>query len=139
MTIIAFDFGTKSIGAAIGESITRVPRPLCAFKAQDGIPNWAEIEKVIKEWQPAKLIVGLPLNNDGTEQELTFRAKKFANRLHGRFGLPVVLQDERLTTIEAKATLFEHGGYRSLSKKNIDAMAATIILTSWFEENALSL
>lgn len=132
-TVIAFDFGTKNIGAAIGESITRSPRPLCAFKAKDGIPNWNQIEKIIKDWQPQQLIVGLPLNIDGTEQPLTQRAKKFANRLHGRFGLPVILHDERLTTVEAKAYLFEQGGYRSLSKDKIDSTAATIILASWFE------
>ena len=102
-TVLAFDFGTYSIGCAIGQSITGTAQGLPAFKAQDGIPDWAQNEKVIQEWQPDILVVGLPLNMDGTEQSLTQRAKKFANRLNGRFNLPVELQDERLTTVEAKA------------------------------------
>ena len=93
ITVLAFDFGTKSIGCAVGQSITGTAQSLPAFKAQDGIPNWDDIGKTIKEWQPARIVVGLPLNMDGTEQELTLRAKKFANRLHGRFNLPVELQD----------------------------------------------
>ena len=88
ITVIAFDFGTKSIGCAVGQSITGTAQSLPAFKAQDGIPNWEAIEKCIQDWQPERLVVGLPLNMDGTEQPLTLRAKKFANRLHGRFNLP---------------------------------------------------
>lgn len=132
-TVIAFDFGTYSIGAAIGQDITRTARPLCAFKARDGKPNWKEIEKILLEWQPDYLVVGLPLNMDGTEQELTQRAKKFANRLHGRFGFQVQLQDERLSTVEAKAQLFEKGGFQALKKGKIDAGSAVIILESWFD------
>lgn len=132
-TVIAFDFGTRSIGAAIGQDITRTARPLCAFKAKDGSPNWQDIEQKLKEWRPDYLVVGLPLNMDGTEQELTLRAKKFANRLHGRFGYQVNLQDERLSTVEAKAHLFESGGYRALNKSNVDAGSAVIILESWFD------
>ncbi|MBC9131024.1 Holliday junction resolvase RuvX [Frischella sp. Ac48] len=132
-TVIAFDFGTYSIGAAIGQDITRTARPLCAFKARDGKPNWQEIEKILLEWQPDYLVVGLPLNMDGTEQELTQRAKKFANRLHGRFGFQVQLQDERLSTVEAKAQLFEKGGFQALKKGKIDAGSAVIILESWFD------
>lgn len=133
-TIIAFDFGTRSIGAAIGQAVTKTAQPLCAFKARDGQPNWQEIEKVLNEWQPDYLVVGLPLNMDGTEQELTLRAKKFANRLHGRFGYSVHLQDERLSTVEAKSYLFSSGGYRALSKGKIDASSAVIILESWFNK-----
>lgn len=132
-TVIAFDFGTYSIGAAIGQDITRTARPLCAFKARDGKPNWQEIEKILLEWQPDYLVVGLPLNMDGTEQELTQRAKKFANRLHGRFGFQVQLQDERLSTVEAKAQLFKKGGFQALKKGKIDAGSAVIILESWFD------
>ncbi|VEI44850.1 Holliday junction resolvase-like protein [Actinobacillus equuli] len=115
-TILAFDFGTYSIGCAVGQNITGTAQGLPSFKAQDGIPNWDQIEKVIKEWQPERLVVGLPLNMDGSEQPLTQRAKKFANRLNGRFNLPVELQDERLTTVSAKAEIFERGGYKALKK-----------------------
>ncbi len=133
-TILAFDFGTKSIGSAIGQEITGTASPLKAFKANDGIPNWDEIEKVIKEWQPQLIVVGLPTDVRGKELEtITPRAKKFANRLHGRFGLPVELHDERLSTAEARAELFEHGGYKALKKGNIDCQSAVVILESWFE------
>lgn len=100
-TVMAFDYGTKSIGSAIGQEITGTASPLKAFKANDGIPNWDEIEKQIKEWQPNLLIVGLPTDLHGKDLDtITPRAKKFAQRLHGRFGLPVELHDERLSTTE---------------------------------------
>ncbi|MDH2926131.1 Holliday junction resolvase RuvX [Lonepinella koalarum] len=133
ITVLAFDFGTKSIGCAVGQSITGTAQALTAFKAQDGIPNWDAIEKLLKEWQPDRLVVGLPLNMDGTEQALTLRAKKFANRLHGRFGLPVELQDERLTTVDARAEIFQRGGFRALDKGKVDGISACLILESWFE------
>lgn len=132
-TFIAFDFGMKSIGCAVGQSITGTAQVLPAFKAQDGIPNWEAIGKVIHEWKPDLLIVGLPLNMDGTEQPLTQRVKKFANRLHGRFGFPVTLHDERLTTVEARAEIFARGGFKALKKDKIDSISACLILESWFE------
>lgn len=135
-TLLGFDFGTKSIGIAIGQQLTGTARPLTAIKAQDGIPDWSKIEKLLKEWQPDLVVVGLPLNMDGTEQPLTARARKFANRLHGRFGVAVELQDERLSTVEARADLFEHGGYKALSKGNVDSGSAVIILESWFDHHA---
>ena len=133
ITAIAFDFGTRSIGCAIGQSITGTAQALPAFKAQDGIPNWESIGKCLQEWQPDIAIVGLPLNMDGSEQELTHRARKFANRLQGRFGIKVELQDERLTTTEAKAEIFQRGGYKALNKGNIDGISACLILESWCE------
>ncbi|WP_063654132.1 Holliday junction resolvase RuvX [Candidatus Arsenophonus triatominarum] len=135
-TIIAFDFGTLSIGIAIGQEITATARPLTAIKAKDGKPNWLDIKKIIQEWQPELAIVGLPLNMDGTEQPISNQARKFANRLHGRFGIQVTLHDERLTTIEARAQLFNQGGYRALNKSKIDSISAVIILESWFEQHA---
>ena len=133
-TIMAFDFGTKSIGSAIGREITGTASPLKAFKAQDGTPNWDDIEKQIKEWQPDLIVVGLPTDLHGKELEtITPKAKKFANRLHGRFGNQVELHDERLSTAEARADLFEFGGYKALSKGNIDCQSAVVILESWFE------
>ncbi|ABE55952.1 Holliday junction resolvase YqgF [Shewanella denitrificans OS217] len=132
-TVLGFDYGTKSIGVAVGQSITASASPLLALKAQDGIPNWDEIEKLIKEWQPDLVVVGLPLNMDGTEQDITQRAKKFANRISGRFGVKVLTQDERLTTADAKARLFELGGYKALTKGQVDAVSAVLIIESYFE------
>lgn len=133
ITAIAFDFGTKSIGCAVGQSITGTAQALPAFAAQDGMPNWDLIEKCLRDWQPNVLVVGLPLNMDGSEQPLTQRARKFANRLSGRFGLPVELQDERLTTTQARAEIFQRGGYRALKKGKVDGISACLILESWFE------
>ena len=133
ITALAFDFGTKSIGCAVGQSITGTAQALAAFKAQDGIPNWDAIEKCLKEWKPDIVVVGLPLNMDGTEQELTLRARKFANRLQGRFGVNVQLQDERLTTTEARSEIFDRGGFRALKKGKVDGISACLILESWFE------
>ncbi|WP_067660891.1 Holliday junction resolvase RuvX [Ferrimonas marina] len=132
-TIMGFDFGTKSIGVAVGNSITGTAKPLVGIKAQDGIPNWDQVEKLIREWQPDKLVVGLPLNMDGTEQHVTRAARKFANRLFGRYGIETLTQDERLTTTDAKARLFEQGGYRALSKGAVDAQSAAVIVESYFE------
>ncbi|PVZ83369.1 Holliday junction resolvase RuvX [Serratia sp. S1B] len=134
-TIIAFDFGTKSIGAAIGQEITGTARALPAFKAQDGVPEWQKIERLLQEWQPDLVVVGLPLNMDGTEQPLTERARKFANRLHGRFGVQVILHDERLSTVEARSHLFDRGGFRALDKGSVDSASAVVILESWFEQH----
>ena len=88
-TLLAFDFGSKSIGVGSASGITGTARPLPAIKAQDGTPDWNLIERLLKEWQPDEIIVGLPLNMDGTEQPLTARARKFANRIRGRFGVEV--------------------------------------------------
>ena len=133
ITALAFDFGTKSIGCAVGQSITGTAQALPAFKAQDGIPNWDAIEKCLKEWKPDVVVVGLPLNMDGTEQELTLRARKFANRLQGRFCVNVQLQDERLTTTEARSEIFDRGGFLALKKGKVDGISACLILESWFE------
>lgn len=131
---MAFDFGTKSIGSAIGQEVTGTASPLKAFKANDGIPNWDDIEKQIKEWQPHLIVVGLPMDLQGKNLEtITQRAKKFANRLHGRFGIAVELHDERLSTTEARSELFAMGGYKALTKGNVDCQSAVVILESWFE------
>ncbi|AIR85068.1 Holliday junction resolvase [Pantoea sp. BL1] len=132
-TLLGFDFGTKSIGVAVGQQLTGTARALTALKAQDGTPDWKLIEKLLKEWQPDYVVVGLPLNMDGTEQPLTERARKFANRIHGRFGVRVELQDERLSTVEARADLFERGGFRALQKGQVDSQSAVIILEDWFD------
>jgi putative holliday junction resolvase len=131
-TVMGFDFGTKSIGIAIGQELTGSATSLKAVKAQDGIPNWEHIALQVNEWQPDLMVVGLPLNMDGTPQEVTFKAKKFANRLHNHYGIPVHTQDERLTTADAKARLFASGGYKNLGKGNVDNMSAVIILESFF-------
>lgn len=132
-TVVAFDYGLKSIGVAVGQSLTGTASPLKALKAQDGIPNWEQIAALFQEWKPDYVVVGLPLNMDGTEQPFTARVHKFVNRLHGRFGVQVKTQDERLTTVESRSQLFAEGGFRKLSKDAIDSQSAKLILESWFE------
>ncbi|MBA6289467.1 MULTISPECIES: Holliday junction resolvase RuvX [unclassified Colwellia] len=132
-TILGFDFGKKYIGVAVGQEITGLASPLGSVKARDGIPDWDKMTKFMQEWQPDFVVVGLPLNMDGSEQPLTHDAKKFGNRVSGRFGVKVEFQDERLTTATAKEALFAEGGYRNLKKDNIDAASAKLIIESYFE------
>ncbi|CUA87936.1 Holliday junction resolvase RuvX [Pseudidiomarina woesei] len=133
--IIGFDFGTHSIGVAVGQSLTGTASPLPALKAKDGQPNWDLVAKLFAEWQPDTVVVGLPLNMDGTEQPLTNLARKFANRLHGRFGVQVILQDERLTTVAAKEDLFSRGGYKQLQKGKVDSAAAQLIVEDYLSQS----
>ncbi len=105
--VLAFDYGLKSIGVAVGQQLTGSASTLKALKAVDGIPDWGQIEKLLAEWQPGLLVVGLPLNMDGTEQPFTARVHKFVNRLHRRFGIKVVTHDESASPLsDARADLF---------------------------------
>ncbi len=132
-TVLGFDFGKKYIGVAVGQEITGSATPLGSIKAKDGIPNQQQLIQYFNEWKPDLIVVGLPLNMDGSAQQVTFDAKKFGNRLANQFKLEVKFQDERLTTADAKEQLFSHGGYRNLSKDNIDAESARLIVESYFE------
>lgn len=133
--ILAFDYGEHSVGVAVGNTLTRAARPLKALKAQGGKVEPAALQQLIEEWQPQLLVVGLPLNMDGTEQLLTKRARKFGNRLRNDLRLEVQFADERLTTKEAKALIFEQGGFRALAKDKgaIDAAAAAFILQDFLD------
>lgn len=130
-TMLAFDFGMKSIGIAVGQAITGTASPLQAFKAVDGIPQWELVADVIKQWQPEALLVGLPLNMDGTEQAITQNVKKFCARLKHKYNLPVLMHDERLSTVDARAKLFELGGFKKLTKGKVDSVSACLIYESW--------
>ena len=131
--LIAFDYGTKNIGVASAQTITKTASSLPGLKAKDGIPDWNQIEKLLQEFKPDLVLVGLPLNMDGSESELSVRARKFANRLHGRFGVKVELVDERLSSFEAKGEVMERGGSRDYKHNPVDSIAARVILESWFE------
>ena len=134
-TILCFDYGSKSIGVAVGQSITQTANPIADLTAKDGIPNWDDINQLIHEWQPDLLLVGLPLNMDGSPSEMAVRAKKFANRLHGRFGLPFAMADERLSSFEAKGEILQQTGSRDFKNHHVDSLAAVFILQSWLAEN----
>lgn len=130
-TFLGFDFGTTFIGTAVGQTVTHTAKPLMTIKVRKNTFPWNEIDQLIKEWKPNALIVGLPLNMDGSSQQTTELAILFSEQLAERSHLPVHTMDERLTTREAKARLFEAGGYRALEKTSVDAIAAQIILEAW--------
>ena len=134
-TLLAFDYGTRSIGVANGQTITCSANPLTELRARDGTPNWDDIEKLLAEWQPDLVLVGLPLNMDGTESDFAARARKFARRLHGRFGVQVAMVDERLTTREAKSMVAHRDSYRD---NPVDALAAQLILESWLQDPTMA-
>lgn len=130
--LLIFDFGVKRIGVAYGQTVTGSATPLSPLKAKDGIPDWTQIESLLKEWQPNKVLVGLPLNMDGTESEMSRRARKFANRIHGRFGTPIEMHDERLTSFEAKGHVIAAGGNRDFGQNSVDGAAAVLLFESWY-------
>lgn len=130
--VLGFDFGTSRIGVASGQSVTGTASPLPPLKARDGAPNWDEIQALIEQWQPDAIVVGIPLNIDGTISDMAYRARKFANRLHERFKVPCFLMDERLSTAEAKEIHLAAGGSTNFKKESVDGIAAQLILESWF-------
>ncbi len=132
--ILAFDYGTQKIGVASGNSLLGTATPLKALPCKNTQPNWDDIAALLKEWEPEGLVVGLPLNMDGSESESTARAKKFANRLKGRFGMKVWLVDERLSTREAR----ERTGIRQADNR-VDSMAAVIFAEGFLSEGGEAL
>jgi putative Holliday junction resolvase len=126
--VLAFDFGTSRIGVAFGQSLTHTATPLKEIPAKDGIPNWQDIKKLVDEWQPDCFLTGLPLNMDSTENAMCQRARKFSKRLHGMFGKPSHLWDERLSSHEAKL----HKPSDNYKRDAVDSLAAASIAESWF-------
>lgn len=135
-TVLAFDFGTKFIGVAIGSTLTRQARALVSVRVtRAGQPDWAGLTRLIEEWSPKALIVGLPLNMDGTPNPRTGPARKFGNRLKARYNLPVLMVDERLTTVLARQSLREAGVSGTRQKPRLDPEAARHILQAYLDES----
>ena len=132
-TFLGFDFGFKRIGVAVGQQLTNTATPLSTIDAKMGVPDWNVIEKLIKQWEPQALILGIPTCIDGSELYTTSAARRFAKQLKKHFSLPVHLVDERLSTVEARDLLFKEGGYRKIKKTEIDGIAACIILEQWLQ------
>jgi len=133
--VLGFDFGSKRIGVATGQTVSATASSLTVLQNQKS-SLWTAIEKILDEWQPEILIVGLPLDLDGQETPVSLAARKFAGRLHGRFGLPVEFQDERFTSMDASrqfAELRSQGGARRKDSVLLDAAAARIITQAWLE------
>lgn len=134
-TLLGFDFSKNRIGVAVGQEFTGIVTPLTTLHARNHKPDWDGITKLIEEWQPDLCVVGLPLTEEGAEQDASQAARRFANQLNGRYHLPVELADERFTTREAQSLIQAS----SMSKKdrqdkaNIDKIAAQLILQSWLE------
>jgi len=130
-TVLAFDFGTHRFGVAVGQSISKTASILDEIPANNGIPNWEMIEKLLSTWQPDCFLTGLPLNMDGTENPMCQRARKFSQRLHGRYGKPSYLWDERLSSRSAK----EESPSDNYKQNAVDSLAAQYIAESWFYNN----
>jgi len=133
-TLLAFDFGTKRIGIAVGNLLTRHAQPLSTIADEKTDVRFSTIQTLINEWQPTALIVGLPCNEDGTPHEMTALCRRFANRLKGRFNLPAILVDERYTSAAASSALSEAGIHGRQQKTMIDQYAAQQILQAYFDE-----
>jgi putative Holliday junction resolvase len=128
-SFLGFDFGTKYIGVAIGQSVTKTATPLLTLRACQGIPQWHEVQKIITEWEPNALIVGLALQPNGSDSDTSRKARTFGQLLKKRFALPVHFIEERLTSVAANQILKEEHQYTS--QIDSDSMAAAIILESF--------
>lgn len=134
---MAFDYGLRQIGVAHGQTLTASAEGIGILKASDGVPNWDDVQAMLNEWKPNVVLVGLPLNMDGSESELSRLARKFARRLQGRFNVDALMVDERLTSQEAKSSLKDSSSNREGNKidlTKIDHLAAALILQSWLDQ-----
>ncbi len=134
-SVLGFDYGERRIGIATGQTITASATPLTTLKCINQKPDWVAIEKLITQWQPDALIVGLPLYLDGNSSDMTTKAERFARQLEGRFHLPVFTINESLTSFEAEQQLQQHKKIDQHNKEEIDKMAAAIIVQNWLEQN----
>ncbi len=133
-TLLAFDYGTRHLGVAVGQTLTAGASPLATVAVRGGQPDWRAVDALVDTWQPNLLVVGLPLTMDGDEQVLTGYARGFAKTIGKRYGLPVETADERLSSREARSRLAERGRARAPDH----AVAAQVILETWFEERGIA-
>lgn len=134
-TVICFDFGLVRTGIAIGNTITTTAMPECTLQSKNNKPNWDAISRIISEWQPSQLVVGLPTELDGSDTDATKAVRRFCNQLKGRYHLPVAQENEQYTSIEAAQRLKEtrqRGRKKKISKEDVDQIAAVIILENYF-------
>jgi putative Holliday junction resolvase len=134
-TVLAFDFGTKRIGVAVGTTEVPIANPLGTIEAEANAPRFEALERYVNEWQPVLLVVGRPRHADGSPHETARLAEKFARRLRERFRVPVVFVDETLSSAAAESRLRE-ARTRPGRKAQVDALAASIILQSFFDSPA---
>lgn len=132
ITLLGFDYGSKRIGVAVGQTLLQSATPLTSLLYSNHKPDWNGVTRLVAEWQPAELVVGLPFDLDDTESEVAGKAKRFARQLHGRYRLPVHMIDERLTSREAASILQT----QDKSDGRLDAMAAALILETWLRSSS---
>ena len=136
--LLAFDYGRRRIGVACGDTLSRSAAALRGLRTPDGVVPWREVQALLEEWRPAAAVVGLPYNADGTEGALARESRAFATQLAGRFALPVHLVDERYSSLAAteRLRLARETGVRRrrVTKSDVDAAAACVILERWFDE-----
>ena len=126
ITVMAFDYGLRRVGVAVGNTVTKLGQPLKTIAAPNAEGLFREIEDLLREWTPNQLVVGLPMHRDGAEHEMTAKAKRFGNQLHGRFSLPVSWVDERYTSAVLEGNV--------QMRDNLDAHSAALILEQYFAE-----
>ena len=146
-TLLGFDYGLKRIGVAVGQELTGTATALVTVRATDGKPDWEAITRLIEQWKPDELVIGLPLNMDGTFHDLSYKAQRFGNQLHGRYNLRAHFMDERLSSLEAERQLnnsrqasiknAQKKKTRKIQKTYIDKIAAKVILESWLEQQKI--
>ncbi len=131
---LGFDFGTRHLGIAVGSIATGRAEPLTALPVRRNLPDWAALDRLVAEWQPTALVVGLPRNMDDSDSDMTRAARKFGQRLQGRYNLPVRWVDERLTSVDAKSALAEARVPWKRRKAQVDKLAACNILQAYLDE-----
>ena len=129
LTVMAFDYGTRRVGVAVGNSVTKAGQALKTITAPSSGALFQEIERLLKEWQPDQLVLGRPVHPDGSPHEMTAKAVRFGNQLHGRFQLPVAWVDERYTSVVLEGDTKMHD--------NLDAHSAALILEQYFAEQSV--
>ena len=132
--IVAFDFGLKHIGMAVGQEITNTAQTFYSLKAESGEPNWDELDIIVRDWQPKLFVVGNPINMDGSDSDMKEKSDKFSNLIRQRYNIPVELMDERLSTREARERMKSDSGHFVDASADTHQISAQIILESWFRE-----
>ncbi|MGY8791674.1 MAG: Holliday junction resolvase RuvX [Pseudomonadales bacterium] len=138
LTLLCFDFGTKKIGAAVGQTVTFTASALPIIRAENGEPDWQSLDQLVSQWKPGAILVGMPYNMDGSENEMTSKTQSFIKKLIKRFDLPCHTIDERLSTREAKEISRENAeasGKKFNDRNEVDSFAAQLLLESWLEQN----
>jgi len=139
--VIAFDFGLKRTGVAVGNTVIGSATPECTITSKNALPDWDAITELIQEWKPAHIVVGMPTELDGSENPLKKRIDRFCNQIQGRYNIAVDQENEQFSSIEAAQRLKQlrqSGRKQKVGKEEVDKIAASIILENWMQKNAFT-